>query len=65
MPAPDAELVVVHVVIVVSVDPTEPELLALVAKSGGSTAIADIVCNEVESNLESVSYVRYVDVKKP
>lgn len=46
----------------VFVDPEEEELLEVIGKSGGSFSILDVVRAEIESNLESVSYVRHVSV---
>ncbi len=65
MPGHQPELISVRVVVLVSVDPTDQELLAAVAQSRGSLSIADIVCSEIESNLESVSYVRHVTIGNP
>lgn len=56
----DAGLIAVRISVVVAVDPTDPELLARIAESQGSRSIVDVVYSEVESNLESVSYVRHV-----
>jgi len=60
-----AGVISVRVVVLVSVDPTDEDLLAEIARSRGSLSIADIVCNEIESNLESVSYVRHVTIGNP
>ena len=52
----------VRVRVWVHIDPTNEELLDRIRESGGTFSIADVVCNEIESNLESVSYVRQVSV---
>lgn len=46
--------------VVVTVDPADPELLDVINESGGTFSVADVVRAEIESNLESVSYVRHV-----
>ena len=46
--------------VTVHVDPTADELRARVDQSIGPCSPADVVRSEVESNLESVSYVRHV-----
>jgi hypothetical protein len=46
----------------VAVDPVDEELLERIQDSRGVFSIADVVCNEIESNLESVSYVESVAV---
>jgi len=65
MPESDsaATSISVRVVVIVTVDPRDLQLLQLVERSNGGQSIADIVCDEIESNLQSVSYVNYVDAK--
>jgi hypothetical protein len=46
----------------VQVDPDDVPLVEILAVSGGTCSIADVVRAEVESNLESVSYVRHVSI---
>lgn len=46
--------------VTVHVDPTDEELLDRVDQSSGPLTVAEVVRSEVESNLESVSYVRHV-----
>jgi hypothetical protein len=48
--------------VMVTVDPGDEELLDRIRESRGALSIADVVCNEIESNLESVSYVESVAV---
>ena len=55
-------IVEVAVRVRVFVDPEEEELLQVIRESGGSLSILDVVRGEIESNLESVSYVRHVSV---
>ena len=52
----------VRMVIVVSVDLTDPELIARISGSNGSLSIEDVVQNEAESHLGSVSYVRRASI---
>lgn len=47
----------------VTVDPTDDELVDRVEKPTGHFSISEVVSAEIESNLESVSYVRRVSVK--
>jgi hypothetical protein len=55
-------IVEVRFTVTVYVDPAEDDLLAMIKESGGSFSILDVVRGEIESNLESVSYVRHVSV---
>jgi hypothetical protein len=48
--------------VMVTVDPADEELIERIQQSGGALSVADVVCNEIESNLESVSYVTAVAV---
>ena len=48
--------------VMVSIDPKNDELLERISNSPG-TSPADMVCSEVESNLESVAYVLCVRVE--
>ena len=53
----------VAVRVIAYVDPTDQTLAETIAESGGSFSIVDVVRGEIESNLESVSYVRHVSVE--
>lgn len=55
--------VVVTVIVTVHVDPDNGELLERSDVSSGPLSVEEVVRAEVESNLESVSYVRHVSVK--
>jgi hypothetical protein len=50
-------------IVIVCIDPTADELLDAFDKSVGSFSVAEVVSSEIESNLESVSYVRRVSVE--
>lgn len=56
----EQRLVPVIVVLTVYVDPSDEGLWDVIWKSHGALRIADVVRAEIESNLESVSYVRRV-----
>jgi hypothetical protein len=56
-------VIAVRIAITVYVNPTKPELLDIINRSGGSRSIIDVVRCEIESNLESVSYVRHAFVE--
>lgn len=56
--------ITVRVMVTVDVDPSDDELLNRFDESSGSFSIADVVRAEIESNLESVSYVRHVSVER-
>jgi hypothetical protein len=62
MCVPKDATVRVRVRVWVSVDPTDQELLDRIRESGGTLSIADVVRDEIESNLASVSYVREVSI---
>jgi hypothetical protein len=64
MAADNSHLIAITVKVTVHVDPTDDELLERFDESSGSFSIADVVSAEIESNLESVSYVRYESVKR-
>ena len=53
----------VTVRVIAYVDPTDQTLAETIAESGGSFSIVDVVRGEIESNLESISYVRHVSVE--
>ena len=55
--------ITVRFTVTVQVDPTDDELLDRFDESSGPFSIAEVVRSEIESNLESVSYVRHVSVK--
>ena len=61
MAALEQSCVVILLAVTVHVNPRE-ELLARINESGGSFSITDVVRAEIESNLESVSYVRHVSI---
>ena len=54
--------ITVELGVTVQVDPTDDELLDRFDQSSGSFSITDVVRAEIESNLESVSYVRHVSI---
>ena len=53
----------VWVRVIVRVDPTDPSLLESMHEAAASFAFETLVKNEIQSNLESVPYVRSVEVK--
>jgi hypothetical protein len=55
--------VTVTFAVTVRVDPTNDELLDRFDESSGPFSVTNIVANEIESNLESVSYVHDVSVQ--
>jgi hypothetical protein len=55
--------VVVTVIVTVHVDPDDDELLERSSESSSTLSVDEIVRAEIESNLESVSYVRCVSVE--
>lgn len=57
------DAVEVRLLVLVIVDPKDPELLETVAADEASS-ITDVVAAEVVSNLESVSYVKGVSVTR-
>lgn len=57
-----ANPIVVELAVTVHVDPADDELLDLYDESDDSFSVASIVRSEIQSNLESVSYVRYATV---
>jgi len=64
MSGDDNRYVTVRVIVTVDVDPSDDELLDRFDESSGSFSIAEVVRAEIESNLESVSYVRHVSVQQ-
>jgi hypothetical protein len=58
----DERYIAVTFIVAVHVDPKDDELLDRF-ESNGSFSISEVVRAEIESNLESVSYVRHVSVK--
>jgi hypothetical protein len=58
----DQLVAVVRMILGVSVDATDAALLDRISESNGSLSIDDVVRDEIESNLESVSYVRQVSI---
>jgi len=63
MPADDTACITVRLLVTVAVDPSDGELLDRFDESSGSFSIAEVVRAEIESNLESVSYVRRVSAE--
>ncbi len=56
--------VAIRVIVTVYVDPTHDKLLSAVCRvSGRLLSAADVVRAEIESKLESVSYVRHVSIQ--
>jgi hypothetical protein len=53
----------VRLLVAVTVDPTDDELVDRVEGPTGLLSISEVVSAEIESNLESVSYARRVSVK--
>ena len=64
MSADENRYITVELAVTVQVDPTDDELLDRYDESSGQFSVADVVRSEVQSNLESVSYVRHVAVIK-
>ena len=64
MPGDDNAYITVLVLVTVDVDPSDGELLDRFDESSGSFSIAEVVRAEIESNLESVSYVRRVSIER-
>ena len=62
MAANENGCITVRLTVTVDVDPTNDELLDRFDQSSGSFSITDVVRAEIESNLESVSYVRHVSI---
>jgi hypothetical protein len=56
--------ITVQVMVTVDVDPNDDELLDKFDESSSSFSIAEVVRAEIESNLESISYVRQVSVER-
>ena len=50
----------IQVLVTVYINRTSGELQERIGDGGGTTSEADLVCNEIESNLASVSYVEHV-----
>jgi hypothetical protein len=65
MAGDNPESVVVRLSVTVHVDPSNDELLDRYDRTAGSFSIANVVSDEVRSNLESVSYVRHVSINQP
>lgn len=63
MAANEKRYITIVFAVTVQVDPTDDELLDRFDESKGSFSITDVVRAEIESNLESVSYVRHVSVQ--
>ena len=58
-------IIEVRMIVIVTVDVTDPSLIEALAASGKNpSALADVVSSEVVSNLESVSYVDAVIVSQ-
>ena len=57
-----SSLVEVSVLVVASVDAKDEDLSEAVRDSRSDRTIADVVRDEIKSNLESVSYVRHVAI---
>lgn len=60
-----SQLVEIRILVIVSLDLTDESLSETLAEIRGCGSIGDVVCSEIQSNLESVPYVREVDVKQP
>lgn len=65
MATDDGGCVVVRLSLTVHVDPSDDELLDRYDRTCGPFSIANVVSDEVRSNLESVSYVRHVSIEQP
>lgn len=63
MPGDDNHYLTMRLIVTVAVDPSDDELLDRFDESSGSLSITEVICAEIESNLESVSYVRQVSVE--
>lgn len=55
-------LVAIPFIVIAVVDASSEELWQAVRESDGSRTFSDVVRSEIESNLESVSYVRHVSI---
>lgn len=64
MPGHGDSTITVQLMVTVEVDPSDDELLDRFDESSGSFSVAEVVGAEIESNLESVSYVRQVSVER-
>jgi hypothetical protein len=53
----------VSLTVTVCVDPLDDELLDMFDAAKGRFSVVEVVCDEIKSNLESVSYVRKVSVR--
>lgn len=62
MPVLDPHVVCIRVIVTVYVDTTDDTIQSAITESGGLFSAADVVRAEIESNLESVSYVRHVSL---
>jgi len=62
MAANENGCITVRLTVTVDVDPTDEELLDRFDRSNGPFSITEVVRAEIESNLESVSYVRHVSI---
>lgn len=61
----DRRDITVRLSLTVHVDPTDDELLDRYDQSNRPFSVANVVSDEVRSNLESVSYVRHVSIEQP
>jgi len=64
MAANENRYLTVKFIVTVQVDPSDDELLDRYDESSSPFSVADVVRSEIQSNLESVSYVRHVAVIK-
>ena len=64
MPSDESQFVEVRLTLRVQVDPKDDTLIETFRDSDGTLSVADVVRAEVESNLNSVSYVRDVNVEQ-
>ena len=64
MAANENRYLTVKFIVTVQVDRSDDELLDRYDESSSPFSVADVVRSEIQSNLESVSYVRHVAVIK-
>ena len=59
----ESKTVRLEITVTVDVDPNDDALLAQIRESNGNFSIGDIARAEIESTLESVSYVKHANAE--